>query len=525
SYDHQITPGWNNAFDKAIKRIPENGRDLEWFRTVFNKHAHYIKDLSITTGFLYDILSASDISSSCLMLESLTLETPETPVCSNSQWNADVYITPRVWKFICSQRHLKSLTFSSIDSESEKADEMLKDLFLEMPDSIPSLNYLSMEIDSRCKVTFPPNIQEFSGDILTHVVYAPNSNLRRLTISGELDVCEFVEILENSPRLEFLEISGIDSDDDIVPILKTQTSLQELQLYSRYSNASEKFYMIAPLLSNLTKFTGDDLTLEMSESIAVSCKSIQKIHISCREDFAEIHMKEESEDALSPLLTSCRHLKVLDAPYFMLDGKNIPNQSWVCSNLVELHCRVVGFPHFDDDEMENLRKVQEKQENNTTLSEDESIIIRRWGPIIGLKQAFFKQLSMMTSLKGLTVHSDSRISNKGGTITSSIYISKRDGRNYYRYDNPPKDGLTMKLEDGLDQLSTLTQLEYLEFEHLDHKMEKEEIEWIANNLPRLKEIKGLLDGAQFGLEPNLKNRQLCDLMRAIRKDIAHTRRF
>ncbi|KAF9436952.1 hypothetical protein BGZ76_002455 [Entomortierella beljakovae] len=214
-----------------------------------------------------------------------------------------------------------------------------------------------------------------------------------------------------------------------------------------------------------------------------------------------------------------------------MDAKFDLGQQWVCNNLEELQCHVVGFDHFIDIARGVLERVLSKQKRNEPFSKVEEAMFQRWKDGQDLKRAFFKQVSMMKSLKRLAVSYDSRTKNIFKLESMRIselpdcYISERDGNTYFQYKSPPDNTLTMKLDDGLDQLASLTKLEYLWFEFIDHGMGREEIEWIATNLPSLKEMRGLKNGAHIGLEPNPKNKKLLKLMMRLREDIIHSRQF
>ncbi|KAF9543739.1 hypothetical protein EC957_000518 [Mortierella hygrophila] len=75
----------------------------------------------------------------------------------------------------------------------------------------------------------------------------------------------------------------------------------------------------------------------------------------------------------------------------------------------------------------------------------------------------------------------------------SLQLGPRQPRGigYYPEDLRREDTLELTLESGLDRLSELKRLEVFAFEGTSHGVGKAEVEWMAENWPRLRELRGL----------------------------------
>ncbi|KAF9084634.1 hypothetical protein BGX29_002452, partial [Mortierella sp. GBA35] len=161
-------------------------------------------------------------------------------------------------------------------------------------------------------------------------------------------------------------------------------------------------------------------------------------------------------------------------------------------------------------------------------TDEEDQLMDRSERSITTRRAIMAQLSTFASLKHLNLSPDLKVGTcvyKHQTEYTPVYQSKRDGRSYIRYDDVLPDTLHLRLDSGLDQLAQLTKLEYLGFESIDHRMGTAEIEWIAKQFPRLKEMRGLSMDKHTGIEPDPKTDPLLALMRTLRPDVAHRQSF
>ncbi|KAG0201819.1 hypothetical protein BGX33_010089, partial [Mortierella sp. NVP41] len=249
---------------------------------------------------------------------------------------------------------------------------------------------------------------------------------------------------------------------------------------------------------------------------------------------------EPISDEVSILLLSLPRLRVLDVEEETIDASQVLETPWVCLDVEVFRCQIVGLPYLTEEEEQRVQEIREREargeggETTTDITQqpfrtdEEDQLMDRSERSITTRRAIMAQLSTFASLKHLNLSPDLKVGTcvyKHQTEYTPVYQSKRDGRSYIRYDDVLPDTLHLRLDSGLDQLAQLTKLEYLGFESIDHRMGTAEIEWIAKQFPRLKEMRGLSMDKHIGIEPDPKTDPLLALMRTLRADVAHRQSF
>ncbi|KAG9067917.1 hypothetical protein KI688_011508 [Linnemannia hyalina] len=240
------------------------------------------------------------------------------------------------------------------------------------------------------------------------------------------------------------------------------------------------------------------------------------------------------DDSVSSLLSSLSRLRVLDIPYESIKAETILETPWVCLELEEFWCQIAEVPFLTDEEEQQVQEIRQReagaigsdQEYIRTDEEDEVMELSEI--CVSARKSILTQISKLTSPKFLSLSPDFRIGAhlfEHGLTASHVYKSERDGRVYIRYDDVLPDTLYFRLNHGLDQLASLTKLEYLSFESMDHRMETADIEWFANHLPRLKEMRGSVTENHVGMEPDPENDALVALIWRLRLDVAQRQTF
>ncbi|KAK3847753.1 MAG: hypothetical protein J3R72DRAFT_509157 [Linnemannia gamsii] len=233
------------------------------------------------------------------------------------------------------------------------------------------------------------------------------------------------------------------------------------------------------------------------------------------------------------LLSSLPRLRIMELPFESISASDILERPWVCLGLEELWCRIVEVPFLSDEQERLVMAMSEREKKAETVigdsiqqqprTNEEERLMELNDRCDSTRRSIMAQLSKMTSLKSLSLSPDLKIRNElfelrtGATL---VYKSERDGRNYIRYNDVLPDTLHLRLGSGLEQLASLKQLEYLGFESTDHRMDTAEIEWMAQQFPKLKEMRGLSTESYIGMEPDPKNDALVALMRRLRPDVA-----
>ncbi|KAG0292510.1 hypothetical protein BGZ96_004045 [Linnemannia gamsii] len=231
------------------------------------------------------------------------------------------------------------------------------------------------------------------------------------------------------------------------------------------------------------------------------------------------------DDCASLLLSSLSRLRVLELPHETIKAENVLERPWVCFGLEEFSCQIVDVPFLTKEEELQVQKICQREvaidisDRYHVRTDKEDELMERSERCVSTRKQIMAQLSKLTSLKYLSLSPDLKIGNGlfvhrfGAT---RCYTSERDGRVYIRYDDVLPDTLSLRLDIGLAHLASLKKLEYLGFESMDHCMETAEVQWMARELPRLKEIRGLVTGGHVGMEPDPKNDALVALMRTLR---------
>ncbi|KAG9067915.1 hypothetical protein KI688_011506 [Linnemannia hyalina] len=239
-------------------------------------------------------------------------------------------------------------------------------------------------------------------------------------------------------------------------------------------------------------------------------------------------------DSVSLLLSSLSRLRVLDLSRENIKAKKILETPWVCLDLEEFCCQIVEVPYLTEEEERQVQEIRQREEAGAIGSvhqhraDKEEELMGLYQRCVYTRKHIMAQLSKLTSLKHLSLSPDLKIGNElfefrhGAT---RCYKSERDGRIYIRYNDVLPDTLHLRLDTGLDQLSSLEKLEYLGFESMDHRMDTAEVEWMAKQFPRLKDMRGLVTEGHVGIEPDLKNDALVALMRRLRPEVAQRQSF
>ncbi|KAF9085115.1 hypothetical protein BGX23_009967, partial [Mortierella sp. AD031] len=299
---------------------------------------------------------------------------------------------------------------------------------------------------------------------------------------------------------------------------------------------------------HLVEYHDDTWTPGMAAQLAKHCPLLEVIRISQDNNPAFLstpvrkgrrRLGEPISDEVSILLLSLPRLRVLDVEEETIDASQVLETPWVCLDLEVFRCQIVGLPYLTEEEEQRVQEIREREARvaggettDTTQqpfrTDEEDQLMDRSTRCITTRRDIMAKLSTFASLKNLTLSIDLKIGQdlfeyKIGC--GLVYQSKRDGRSYIRYDDVLPDTLHLRLDSGLDQLSPLTKLEHLGFESMDHRMGTDEIEWIAKQFPRLKEMRGLSMDKHIGIEPDPKTDPLLALMRTLRPDVAHRQSF
>ncbi|KAF9090419.1 hypothetical protein BGX23_005980 [Mortierella sp. AD031] len=203
------------------------------------------------------------------------------------------------------------------------------------------------------------------------------------------------------------------------------------------------------------------------------------------------------------------------------------NEPWICSaGLETLHCRIFGLDRFvrsaEDayyKQMDYLRKKSLPIEYYTRLPTHQNFL-REYKSRHEQQRRVLHQLSRFTNLKVLDL---------GREKAEAVLPLEDDGDDeqfpvcqagYTIAYGRRTDTLELTLESGLDELASLKDLEVFGFEGIDHRIGKKELEWMAVNWPKLKEIRGLCYNPRVYVAQRW---ELEKYMKTLRPDVKHRR--
>ncbi|KAF9154758.1 hypothetical protein BG015_012083 [Linnemannia schmuckeri] len=310
-------------------------------------------------------------------------------------------------------------------------------------------------------------------------------------------------------------------------------------LHRRSSSGLERLFRLTP---HLVEFYNTCWTPGYASILSENCPLLEIVRIASprQQAFLERNPKNPIVDTVSPLLTKCAKLRVVDIRYELVDAKKVKEKKWVCLGLEELRCQFVGVPYLSEkeqvvvDRMLTREQKENEKENESsrqlslsqgpaTRSKEEEEFYDRTRQATEIRRQVLSQLSKLTHLKHLTLSPDLKITDfSNADMYSLIYRSKKDSQHYINYGDVQPDTLHLRRDCGLNQLATLTELEYLAFESMDPRMQTQDVEWIARHFRKLKEMRGLAVDTHVGMEDDPEKGVLRELMQRLRPDILHT---
>ncbi|KAF9125741.1 hypothetical protein BGW39_007191 [Mortierella sp. 14UC] len=434
--------------------------------------------------------------------------------------------------------------------------------------------------NGRIPAPLPPNVTNLSlaSTFATHTFsssingdssppIAVYEGLEALNVSGVRTGSELIYLLNQAPSIKTLSLicniasfgfgfastTGLGfggSPSSILPWPLSRVTVLKCQQRRGAFSVSGSFNGIFQAFPQLVEYHDDSWYPSIAQQLIQHCPLLEVIrigqdpvlyngHLSSQpfghaSRIAPRRLGEPLNDSVSELLSSISRLRIVDIPYELVTAQNILEKPWVCLDLEELSLQIVQLPYLTKEQEERVQRIYRReiqidgclQPDSGTYEDVQLIDLSE--RCISTRRAVMAQLSKLTSLKYLSLSPDHKVHNElfeyrlGATL---VYKSERDGRSYIRYNDVLPDTLHLRLDSGLEQLASLTQLEYLSFESIDHQMGTAEVEWMAKQFPRLKEMRGLATENYVGMEPDPKNDALVALMRRLRPNVRQGQSF
>lgn len=484
----------------------------------------------------------------------------------------DDVIGEALWRLLLSNPSIKTLVLRQDFS-------FFRQLLQQSPTALESIQSVSTQLVQGRLPILPPKTLKIEANNVRFSRYSRedppgpvNDSVEEVAVKYVEHLGQLRQVLFQAPKLKTLCIESLalldtttvneeDYDDGGEEALKKQkdaeleaeaekmatvSGVQVVRcdhLHRKSSIGLERLFRLTP---HLVEFYHSDWTLGYASILSENCPLLEVVRITSPRyaSFLERNPKNPIMDTVSPLLTSCSKLRVVDLRYELVDAKKVREKPWVCLDMEVLRCQFVGVPYLTEKEQATMNhmlarekkekekeSIDNKQQPSASLqstiaaarSTEEEEVYERTRQATEIRSQVLGQLSKLTRLKHLTLSPDLKISDfTNEDMYALIYRSKKDGQHYINYGDIRPDTLHLRLDCGLDQLATLTDLEYLAFESMDPQMRTEDVEWIAKHLGKMKEMRGLALDTHVGMEDDPERDALRGLLQSLRPDILHT---
>lgn len=363
----------------------------------------------------------------------------------------------------------------------------------------------------------------------------PMPQLRILEVMGQLStnvLCHLLKYLPNLDQLIF-ECQFVDISVSPGSILEdTKSRLPELQLLCHFTDSADEYLAAAllPWLPNLKSLTLSHLGPCTASAIPLHCPSFESFNqLVCASSTHPLYHMGTTHNTIALLLESCSNLKSINAIQHILHTDYLLSsaiQKWSCTESLEtLRCQIRGVSRLVD--TDSAQELAYRQgcinlliDQPLTPAQETALAIYELGhdhqqPIL------YARLATLTSLRTLDLGMEYR--DIGAEYRRDKPYYKVGAKRYIHYGDPLPDTLELSLTSGLDQLKTLKRLEVFGFEGCNHRIGEEELQWMVENWPRLREMRGLQPVKRLYLERDIPTGRLLRFMRKLKPDVKHRR--
>jgi len=302
---------------------------------------------------------------------------------------------------------------------------------------------------------------------------------------------ELPALLENMPKIK--SVSHINSDKnrhrDEIPVpsgldefgLQPQKKPWHLSLEQfgtpgmlAAQNGRSGLLLLLPQMICVTR-----LHLGRIEKDVLKCMTNSPLPLL--EEFILDIRQSCSVDVTALVMATYPRLRILKGQGLAMRVTNVCRQPWVCTNLRELQCLIVGVPRMSTEQEKVLAEgppevPNSKNETQKDAKDAGTPRHLRYSGVVKLKERSkvvqrqaFAQFARLQQLRILDLGDTSPWSDHKIVCENSLDFS---------------------LESGLNQLKTLRNLRVLGIKNLDHRMEEKEAEWMVEHWPNLAMLKG-----------------------------------
>ncbi|KAG0072701.1 hypothetical protein BGZ89_003913 [Linnemannia elongata] len=356
------------------------------------------------------------------------------------------------------------------------------------------LQYREFRYDTTILLHRLPQLRSLQSQVVLTdgVLTGSFSCLRCLLACRSLSLIEIVTLLQSLPNLRELGVTQINYTEQEEPVIEDMdrtapSALQSLRIDRSSDCDALSLQDLSAWLPHLTNLSVGQMRYDVAMILGDYYPQLESLTdpletTTSRASEISIHSR-----VLAVVLSSCASLKSLDAQVHTIDMSFYANEPWKCLELETLHCRVRGITRLTQTEQWIYNDGCTNTSANQVMQylwmdgydyEDEEvdpdIILAKHADRVAQQKRAYNRLAGLKHLK-------------------SLQLGPRQprGMDYYPEDLRREDTLELTLESGLDRLSELKRLEVFSFEGTSHRVGKAELEWMAVNWPRLRELRGL----------------------------------
>lgn len=347
----------------------------------------------------------------------------------------------------------------------------------------------------------------------------PVPGLRSLINQSAIYLQNAVDILNNLPDLQHLGIVQIYNARDLVQTRQSMDPsasprvLESLSITWTKDTQEENFKILFSWLPHLTKLTVHDVGPEAVKTIA-TCIPQLEVFIDTRKPAPVRTNYEYLEDtSLDVILQYCSNLRVFDALGHRLWVRSHMLTSWACTRLEIFRCQIVDFSRLSPNEEENHRRAVAFQEQGRRLNARKVKVLERYQRDLGDHTVIYNQLARLPKLRILEVGFDHR---KPRNYNSQALL-----RRFIDYSRPMNSTPAFSLASGLGKLSGLKELEVFGFEGSNHRIGTLELDWMAENWPKLRMLRGLEEDTLPRIRFDEQKAFLREHLRRLRPEVQH----
>ncbi|KAG0335746.1 hypothetical protein BG000_007269 [Podila horticola] len=344
--------------------------------------------------------------------------------------------------------------------------------------------------------------------LLTKHITLDTRHLTELRFTDVLGISQLLQLIIKFPHLETFKTTNLIRDEK----LAADTALETEELIATFRNLG----IVKPTAQTARSFSLKNLTIlhvtglvnkdfdpleplwpcvPLLKSLALQpfprhtfwnlvthCPQLQNL---------QANLQHPCSKEIAKLLTTCSELVSFTGDRHTVNAYDIIGNQWVCNKMERLDLEIIGVRRDIEDELigcidyhnrQHYKHLPEKDQP----PQDENLPSQLHEEIA---DAVYDQLGRLTQLKSLKLGAATNpyvTPEYGATLQEQRRISDKNA-------NLP-DSLLMSLNTGLRHLKKLKRLELLDVKGMNHRMESVDLDWMLQNFPRLRRIRGLKGG-------------------------------